>query len=89
MSVKASVSMSEQQEAFARSLVEEGKFSSVSAVVQHSLDLLKTKTELEEAELNALRSFFADRRDGGFETTDAARSATRDMITRKRRAHGL
>jgi antitoxin ParD1/3/4 len=89
MSVKASVSISEQQDAFARSLVQEGRYSSVSAVIQHSLDLLKAKADRDDAELNAIRAFIADRRDGAFEPSEDARNTTRDMIARKRQAHGL
>ena len=51
MSVKASISISAQQEAFARALVEEGRFASLSAVMQHGLELLRAETETREAEL--------------------------------------
>lgn len=89
MSVKASVSLSEQQEAFVRRLVAEGRFSSVSAVVQHGLELLCAKTERDEAELQALRVFFQERRNGEFEGMAEAREATREMIKTKRVARGL
>jgi len=89
MSIKASVSMSNQQEAFVRRLVEDGRFSSASAVVQRGLDLLRAETEREEAELEALRTFFQDRRDGPFESSEAARARTRGMIARKRASRGL
>lgn len=89
MSVKASVSMSDQQEAFARSLVAEGRYASVSAVVQRGLELLRSETERQQAELDALRGFFAERRDGRFEDEPSARAATQAMIARKRREHGL
>ncbi|MBZ0123365.1 MAG: type II toxin-antitoxin system ParD family antitoxin [Roseovarius sp.] len=89
MSVKASVSMSEQQDAFVRSLVKEGRFASASAVVQRGLDLLRRQTELEEAELAALRAFLEERRGGPFEDTETARAASREMIEKKRAGHGL
>ena len=41
MSVKASVSISEQQEAFARDLVAQGRYASLSAVVQRGIELLR------------------------------------------------
>jgi len=47
MGVKSSISLSDQQDAFARSLVEQGRFSSVSAVIQNGLDLLRQRTEAE------------------------------------------
>ncbi|WP_313608756.1 type II toxin-antitoxin system ParD family antitoxin, partial [Rhizobium sp.] len=46
MSVKASVSISDQQDSFARRLVEEGRYASLSAVVQRGLELLRQETEL-------------------------------------------
>jgi len=48
MSVKASVSISDQQDSFARRLVEEGRYASLSAVVQRGLELLRQETELSE-----------------------------------------
>jgi len=89
MSVKTSVSVSEQQDAFMRGLVREGRYASASAVVQRGLDLLRAETEREAAELQALRAFFRARLDGPSEDTEAAEAATRAMIARKRAAHGL
>ena len=47
-SVKASVSVTAQQAAFARGLVEEGRYPSLSAVVQRGLELLRAETEARE-----------------------------------------
>jgi antitoxin ParD1/3/4 len=89
MSVKASISISAQQEAFARALVEEGRFASLSAVMQHGLELLRAETETREAELAALRALLAERAEGDFVTIAEGRAATEAMIAAKRRAHGL
>ena len=89
MSVKASVSMSENQDAFVKSLVAQGRYASASAVVQQGLELLRAKTEREEAEIAALRAFLEDRRGGAFEHAETARAATREMIEQKRLKHGL
>ena len=89
MSIKASVSISDQQDAFARSLVSDGKYASLSAVVQRGLELLRSETERQDAELAALRIFFADRRDGPFEDRAAARASSAAMIARKRNEHGF
>lgn len=89
MSVKASISLSEQQDAFARELVRRGRYSSVSAVVQRGLELLREETEAREAELAALRALLADRADGDFVTVAEGRAGTEAMIAAKRRAHGL
>ena len=64
MSVKASVSITEQQDDFARRLVVDGHFSSLSAVVQRGLELLRSEAEREEVELAALRAFFQERAAG-------------------------
>lgn len=89
MSVKASVSLSDQQDAFARELVRQGRYASVSAVVQRGLELLRAETETTETELAALRATFAERAEGPFVTTDEGRASTDAMIAAKRRAHGV
>ena len=89
MSVKASVSLSEQQDSFARSLVAKGEYASVSAVVQRGLELLRSENEREAAELDALRAFFRSRAEGAFVSADEGRQRTEAMLATKRRAHGL
>ncbi|MGI9451492.1 MAG: ribbon-helix-helix domain-containing protein [Geminicoccaceae bacterium] len=89
MSVKASVSISSQQEAFARTLVNEGRYASLSAVVQRGLELLREDTEAKEAELAALRALLEERSAGKFVTVEEGRSRIDEMIATKRRAHGL
>ena len=64
MTVKSSISLSDPQDHFARSLVESGKYSSLSSVLQHGLELLRQTTEAEELELAALRQL-VDRRAAG------------------------
>ena len=56
MFVKVSVSISGQQEAFARKLVEEGRFSNLSALVQHGLELVREEMGLKAEELAALKN---------------------------------
>jgi antitoxin ParD1/3/4 len=89
MSVKASVSLTEQQDSFARSLVAEGHYSSLSAVVQRGLELVRSESEREEVELQALRAFFEERKHGKFVSTAEGRKRTEDMIAAKRRAQGV
>ena len=89
MSVKASVSISEQQETFARELVKEGRFSSLSAVIQRGLELLREETERKEAELLALRALLERRAGGDFISLAEGRTRTEAMVAAKRRAHGL
>ncbi len=89
MSVKASVSISKQQNEFARKLVEEGRYASISAVVQSGLEMLRTQTENRETELLALRQILNDRQEGGFVSLQEGRAATAGMIAAKRKKHGL
>ncbi|TGD61231.1 type II toxin-antitoxin system ParD family antitoxin [Tabrizicola sp. WMC-M-20] len=89
MSVKASVSLTDQQDMFARALVAKGRYPSSSAVVQRGLELVRSETERDEAELSALRAFFDERANGPFIPTIEGRRRTEAMIDRKRRALGL
>ena len=66
MTVKSSISLSDEHHAFARAQVHEGRFPSVSAVVQHGLDLLRQKSENEVLERAALKVLLEERRSGPF-----------------------
>jgi len=89
MSVKASVSISDQQDSFARKLVEDGRFASLSAVVQRGLELVREETELKDAELAVLQTLLADRRAGVFLTVKESQSRIEDMLSAKKAAYGL
>lgn len=89
MSVKASVSISDQQEEFARRLVDEGHFPSLSAVVEHGIDLVRQETAIKDAELAALKALLAERSRGPFVTVGEGRQHTEDMIATRKAAHGL
>ena len=85
MSVKASISLTESQEAYARKLVAEGRFSSMSAVVQQGLELLREQSETTDA----LRAVLDQRRTGTFVSIGEGHQGTQDMIARKRAENGL
>jgi antitoxin ParD1/3/4 len=89
MSVKASVSISDQQDSFARQLVEDGRFSSLSAVVQRGIELLRQETELHDAELAALKALLQDRSKGQFISQEEGEKRTEEMIAAKKIAYGL
>jgi antitoxin ParD1/3/4 len=89
MAVKTSVSISKQQDAFARKLVEDGRFSSVSAVIQHGLELLRERTEATEAELEALRALIAERRAGEFLSLEESDRQIEELIATKKASYGL
>lgn len=71
MTVKSSISLSDEHHAFARAQVQDGRFASVSAVVQHGLDLLRQKAEDERLDRAALRALLEDRQKGPFVSADA------------------
>lgn len=89
MSVKASVSISEQQDAYVRGLVDQGRFSSVSAVVQHGLDLLCKQEEAELLETAALKILLEERMNGTSASADEFANLTDNMLAQKRRELGL
>ncbi|OWV74426.1 transcriptional regulator [Rhizobium sp. R339] len=89
MSVKSSISLTEQQDAFARSLVENGRYSSLSSVLQQGLELLRQKTETEAAETEAIRELIQRRLNGPTLSDEAMAEFVDDMIERKRRALGV
>jgi antitoxin ParD1/3/4 len=84
MTVKTSISLTDAQEAYARSLVENGQYSSLSAVLQRGLDMLRAETEAREAELAALRSLLKKRAKGPFLSMEESKQRMDDMIERKR-----
>ncbi|YCI06796.1 type II toxin-antitoxin system ParD family antitoxin (plasmid) [Ensifer sp. D2-11] len=86
MSVKSSISLTDQQDAFARSLVESGRYSSMSSVLQQGLELLRQKTETETVETAALRELVQRRLKGPVISTTEMESRVEAMIDRKRRA---
>ncbi|PJR12777.1 type II toxin-antitoxin system ParD family antitoxin [Sinorhizobium meliloti] len=86
MSVKSSISLTDQQDAFARSLVESGRYSSMSSVLQQGLELLRQKTETETVETAALRELVQRRLKGPMISTTEMESRVEAMIERKRRA---
>ena len=89
MSVKASVSISEQQDAYVRDLVEQGRFSSVSAVAQQGLDLLRRQDEAELLEVAALKVLLKERLAGTFFSAQDFVNQTEETLIGKRRELGL
>lgn len=55
MTVKPTISLTDEVHAFARSLVDRGKYASLSAVVQHGLRLVEREEEEHTARLAAIR----------------------------------
>ena len=89
MSVKASISLTDAQDDYARGLVAAGRYPSLSAVLQRGLELLREETEARDAETAALRALLEERRDGPFVSLVEGRERTGRMLARKKAAHGL
>ena len=89
MTVKSSISLTDEQHAFARALVEAGRYSSLSAVLQQGVDLLRQRTEAEALEVEALRELVSRRRTGEFVSAGEMDARLERMFAEKRRAHGL
>lgn len=89
MTVKTSVSLSDQQAAFARKLVEEGRYASISAVIQHGLDRLQMEREAEMADVEALRAVLEERRKGPFVPMEPPGELTRKVVANWRAKRGI
>lgn len=89
MSVKCSISQTDEQHAFAMALADAGRFSSLSAVLQQGIGLLRQRMDAEELYAAALHELLSRRRAGEF--TDAKNRDARlaALVAEKRRACGL
>lgn len=86
MTIKSSISLRDDQYAFAKTLVAGGRFASVSAVVQQSLDLLRQQDADASAERAALLALLAERASGPFvsaQTLRAERTLRAEAARRK------
>ena len=84
MTAKTSISLTDAQEAFARELVERGRYPSLSAVLQHGLELLRVHREAEEAETAALRALLEERSRGPFIGMKESRKRMDRMIAARK-----
>jgi antitoxin ParD1/3/4 len=89
MTVKSSISLTDEQHAFARELVSAGRYPSVSAVVARGIELLKARAEAEAMEIEALKLLLDERRRGTFVSSEAMGKRLTAMVDRKRRNAGL
>lgn len=74
MTIKSSISLRDDQHAFAKTLVEGGRFPSVSAVVQQGLDLLRQQDADAAMDRAALHALLAERAAGPFVSADTLRA---------------
>jgi len=78
--IKSSVSLREDQHAFAKALVEAGRFPSVSAVLQHGLDLLQQQDADTQADRAALQALLQQRANGAFISADQLRAKLASQV---------
>ena len=86
MTVKTSISLTDEQDAYARSLVEAGHYPSLSAVIQRGLEMLRHETEARDLELEALRLLIDQRLAGPFVDLEEGIADIHAMLERKRKA---
>lgn len=89
MTVKSSISLADEQHAFAKTLVDAGRFPSMSAVLQQGVELLRQQMEAEALERAALAEVLKQRRAGGFISGDKMDERIAAMLARKRQAHAI
>jgi antitoxin ParD1/3/4 len=89
MTIKSSISLIDEQHAFVRDLVDAGRFSSVSAVLQQGIDLLRQKMLDDDLQRRALQALLEQRSAGRFVTAAEMELSVSGMIAAKRRAHAV
>jgi antitoxin ParD1/3/4 len=85
MTVKSSISLTDQQDAFARRLVAEGRYSSLSAVIQHGLELVQRESD----ETEALRLLLQQRRQEPSISPEEMAQRIEAMFKQRRKERGL
>ena len=89
MTIKSSVSLTDDQYTFAKALVAAGQFPSVSAVLQQGVEILRQKREDEILERQALRTLLASRVQQPRLDVASFDQRLSQMLDAKQRAHGL
>ncbi len=89
MTIKSSISLTDEQHAFAKELVEAGRYSSVSAVLQQGIDLLRQRMQDEDLQRLALKALLDQRSAGAFVTGAQMDTSISRMFIEKRRAHAV
>ena len=89
LTVKSSISLTDEQHAFARALVDTGRYASVSAVIQQGIEQLRQRLEVEDLERRALYELLSRRRSGEFVGAEEMDERLSRMLADKRRTHGV
>ena len=89
LTVKSSISITDEHHAFAKALVDTGRYASVSAVFQQGINLLRQRLDVEDLERRALYEVLSRRRAGEFVGAEEMDDRLSRMLAEKRRAHGV
>lgn len=89
MTIKVSISLTDDQHSFAKTLIDSGRFSSVSAIMQQGIELLREKMEGEALERAAVAQILGSRRSGSFLSATRMDSRLSRMIAKKRLTHAV
>ena len=89
MTVKISISLTDQQADYARSLVEKGLFPSTSAVIQNVLETKRREDEEYEAQKAAFFAMLDERRKGPHVDAETFDRMVDDMLAEESRKLGL
>ena len=89
MTVKSSISLTDEQHRFAKELVEVGRYSSVSAVLQQGIDLLRQGMQDDDMHRTALKALLDQRAVGAFVSGAQMDKAIARMVAEKRRANAV
>lgn len=81
--VKFSISLTDEQHAFASALVDAGRYASVSAVVQQGIEQLRQRLDVEDLERRALYEILSRRRSGEFVGAEEMDERLRRMFADK------
>jgi len=89
MTVKTSISLPDSQAEYAHELVERGLFPSLSAIVQHGIELLRQKDEVMRADTEALKALLEERAKGPFVEAKEFRRRVDLMLDSRQREYVL
>ena len=89
MTMKSSISLTDEQHAFAKELVEAGRYSSLSAVLQQGIDLLRLRMQDDDLQRAALKALLDQRSTSAFVSGAQMDKSITRMIAKKRRAHAV
>ena len=84
--VKHSITLTDEQHAFAKTLVDTGRYASVSAVIQQGIEDLRQRLAVAELDRRALYEILSRRRAGEFVEAEEMDERLRRMLADKRPA---